>query len=94
MSHIRFDSAAMGVSSDHGRTFHVLGGEPMGRCGWHWQGWGVNAIVATRNCVPTWAVDAGGRHARQWLRIENLVPFARVVLVKYEMPLLVPGHGM
>jgi hypothetical protein len=83
MSQIRFDSAAIAVSSDRGRTFHVIQGQPMGRCGFHWQGFGLNAIVATRDCVPPWAVDAGGGHAREWLRLENLVPFARMVMVRY-----------
>jgi hypothetical protein len=74
--------AGLAVSNDSGRTFFVLQGEPMGNCGFHWQGYGVNAILAVRKCVPGWATKSG-RHASQWLRIENLVPFARQVLVKF-----------
>jgi hypothetical protein len=79
---IAFAAAGLAVSNDSGRTFIVLQGQPMGQCGYHWQGYGVNAILATRDCVPGWA-KSRGRQARQWLRIENLVPFARVVLVKF-----------
>jgi hypothetical protein len=80
--HVAFAAAGMAVSNDSGRTFFVLQGQPMGNCGYHWEGYGVNAILATRGCVPGWATSRG-HHARQWLRIENLVPFARVVLVKF-----------
>jgi len=79
---IAFAAAGLAVSNDSGRTFIVLQGEPMGACGYHWQGYGVNAILATRDCVPSWATSKG-HHAEQWLRIENLVPFARLVLVKF-----------
>src|SRR3954468_1084528 len=79
---IAFAAAGLAVSNDSGRTYFVLQGQPMGACGYHWQGYGVNAILATRGCVPGWATSRG-RPARQWLRIENLVPYARVVLVKF-----------
>jgi hypothetical protein len=80
---VGFASAGLAVSNDRGKTFFILKGEPMGSCGYHWQGYGVNAILATRDCVPGWATSSAGRHAKQWLRIENLVPFARMVLVKF-----------
>jgi hypothetical protein len=80
---IEFESAGIAVSNDFGRTFLRLEGEPMGRCGYHWHGYGVNAIIATRGCVPVWAHGAAGGPAREWVRIENLVPFARVVLVRF-----------
>jgi hypothetical protein len=82
---IEFMSATLSVSNDHGKTFFRLQGEPMGACGYHWQGYGVNAILATRDCVPQWAIGEGGRHAQEWLRIENLVPFARIVFVRHEL---------
>jgi hypothetical protein len=80
---VAFRPAGLLVSNDAGRTFFVLQGQPMGRCGYHWQGYGVNAILANRKCVPGWATSKAGRHAQQWMRIENLVPFARLVLVKF-----------
>ena len=82
---IEFMSATLSVSNDHGKTFFRLYGEPMGACGYHWQGYGVNAILATRDCVPTWADSDRGQHAQEWLRIENLVPFARIVFVRHEL---------
>jgi hypothetical protein len=78
--------ATLLVSNDRGRTFFPLRGSPMGRCGYHWQGYGVNAILAERECVPWWAVDSSGDHARRWVRVENLVPFARVVMLRYYLP--------
>jgi hypothetical protein len=80
---VEFSSAGISISNDNGRTFHGLEGAPMGVCGYHWQGWGLNAIVATSKCVPSWARGSTGRTAREWMRVENLVPFARVVLVKF-----------
>ena len=80
---LEFDSVGILVSSDRGRTFFRLAGEPMGRCGFHWQGYGMNVIVARQACVPVWATGRGGVRAREWVRIENLVPYARIVLVKY-----------
>jgi hypothetical protein len=80
---IAFVPAGLAVSNDRGRTFFVLQGEPMGKCGFHWQGYGVNAILATRGCVPLWATSKAGARARQWFRIENLVPFARMVMLKF-----------
>jgi hypothetical protein len=74
------------VSNDRGRTFFPLPGSPMGRCGYHWQGYGVNAILANGDCVPWWAVDRSGAHATRWVRVENLVPFARVVMLTYYLP--------
>jgi hypothetical protein len=81
----RSDIAPAGllVSNDRGHTYFALQGSPMGRCGFHWQGYGVNAILAARDCVPVWAHDNSGAHAKFWLRVENLVPFARVVFLKY-----------
>lgn len=81
---VEFSAAAISISNDRGRTFHALQGEPMGRCGYHWQGYGINAIVATHECVPGWARDKAGAHAPEWMRIENLVPFARFVVVRYD----------
>jgi hypothetical protein len=75
--------AGLEVSNDRGRTFFVLEGEPMGKCGYHWQGYGVNAILAVRECVPIWAVDDAGQQPKFWLRVENLVSFARVVFFNY-----------
>jgi hypothetical protein len=91
---IEFISATLSVSNDHGKTFFRLHGEPMGVCGYHWQGYGVNAILATRDCVPPWAKGEGGQHAQEWLRIENLVPFARIVFVRHELraPVLARPH--
>jgi hypothetical protein len=80
---IDFASAGLAVSNDGGKSFFMLRGEPMGRCGYHWQGYGVNAILATHTCVPGWATSSTGRPAQQWLRIENLVPFARMVAVRF-----------
>jgi hypothetical protein len=74
------------VSNDGGRTFFPLPGSPMGHCGYHWQGYGVNAILAQHECVPWWAVDRSGAHAERWVRVENLVPFARVVMLRYYLP--------
>jgi hypothetical protein len=81
----RSDLAPAGllVSNDRGRTYFALQGTPMGSCGYHWQGYGVNAILAARDCVPVWANDDSGAHAKFWLRVENLVPFARMVFLKY-----------
>src|SRR3954452_11144336 len=81
---VEFSAAAISISNDRGRTFHALQGEPMGRCGYHWQGYGINAIVATHECVPGWAHDKAGAQAPEWMRIENLVPFARFVVVRYD----------
>jgi hypothetical protein len=83
---VEFNSAGILISNDGGRTFHRLEGSPMGSCGFHWQGYGLNAIVATRACVPSWALGTTGRTAREWLRIENLVPYARVALVRFSPP--------
>ena len=80
---VEFDSVGILVSNDRGRTFFHLAGEPMGRCGYHWQGYGMNVIVARQDCVPVWATDTAGVRAREWVRIENLVPYARIVLVNY-----------
>lgn len=79
---ITFSAASLAVSNDGGKTFQDLAGEPMGACGYHWSGYGVNAITAIEGCVPWWATDPGGAHAHQWLRIENLVPVARFVLMR------------
>jgi hypothetical protein len=83
---VEFGSAGISISNDGGRTFHSVEGKPMGTCGFHWQGYGINAIVATHKCVPSWALGSTGRTAREWLRIENLVPYARVVLVMFSPP--------
>ncbi|HEX6714677.1 MAG TPA: hypothetical protein VF066_14895 [Thermoleophilaceae bacterium] len=83
---VEFGTAGISISNDGGRTFHALEGKPMGQCGVHWQGWGLNAIVATHACVPSWALGSTGRIAGEWLRIENLVPYARVVLIRTTPP--------
>jgi hypothetical protein len=83
---VEFASAGISISNDNGHTFHQLEGKPMGVCGYHWEGWGLNAIVATRTCVPGWALGSTGHTALEWLRVENLVPFARVVLVRFSPP--------
>lgn len=74
---VMFTSAGIGVSNGGGKTFYPLQGEPMGECGYHWQGYGVNVIVAIAKCVPGWATVTGdpenGR-AVEWLRVENLTP--------------------
>jgi hypothetical protein len=80
---VEFASAGISISNDSGRTFVPVGGSPMVNCGFHWEGYGLNAIVATRRCVPSWATGRSGRRGRQWLRLENLVPHARVVLVRF-----------
>jgi hypothetical protein len=79
---ISYSAAALAVSDDGGRTFHDLTGQPMGACGYHWFGFGVNAITAVASCVPWWATEPGGTHAHQWLRIENLVPRPRFVVMR------------
>lgn len=84
---VMFTSAGIGVSNDGGKTFYPLQGEPMGECGYHWQGQGVNVIVAIAKCVPGWATVTGdpeGGHAAEWIRVENLSPKARVVILKYD----------
>jgi hypothetical protein len=89
---VEFSSAGVSISNDRGRTFHQVAGKPMGSCGYHWQGYGLNAIVATRECVPSWATGKGGRTGREWMRLENLVPYARVVLIRFSPRLVqVPG---
>ena len=53
---------------------------PIARCGTHIQGYGldVQALSGT-GCVPTAAM----RGTRFWLHIANLLPQARVVVVRY-----------
>ena len=81
-SQISFTSASLEVSNDGGKSFHTLDGEPMGLCGYHWQGFGVNAIVALKACVPSGVKDASGAPALEWIRVENLVPKARFVVLR------------
>jgi hypothetical protein len=82
---VMFTSAGLAVSSD-GKRFYPLQGEPMGNCGYHWQGYGLNVIVAIGKCVPVWATVSGDpkTHAAEWLRVENLAPVGRRVLLKYD----------
>ena len=79
---ISFTSASLEVSNDGGKSFHPLDGEPMGVCGYHWQGFGVNAIVALKDCVPSGVKDPSGAPAHEWIRVENLVPQARFVVLR------------
>lgn len=81
---VMFASAGMGISLD-GKKFAPLQGGPMGQCGYHWQGGGVNALVAIGRCVPGWATVTGSTgHAAEWIRVENLLPKPVVVLLKYD----------
>jgi hypothetical protein len=76
---------AAGLAISNGETKATpLEGTPMGVCGYHWQGIGFNAIATTGACVPLWATTATGHHARVWVRVENLMPVARVVVLQYE----------
>lgn len=86
LGRVMFVSAGIAVSND-GKNFYPLQGEPMGKCGYHWSGLGLNAMVAVKDCVPGWATvtgDPDNGHAAEWIRIENLAPVARVVLIKYD----------
>jgi hypothetical protein len=81
-----FTSAGLAVSND-GKNFYPLEGKPMGQCRYHWRGLGLNAVVAIGKCVPGWASvtgDPANHHAAEWIRLENLTPRPRVVLLKYD----------
>ena len=82
---VTFTSAGVIVADDeHMTNAVVLNGEPMGNCGYHWQGRGVNVIAAINRCVPAWATVTGSTgHAQQWIRAECLRPKPCVVVVKY-----------
>lgn len=81
---IVFEYGALMVSEDGGKTFQRLPGEPMGPCGFHWQGFGVNAIVAIRHCVPLPDGHGPPDQAREWLRVENLQPVARIAALSFQ----------
>ena len=83
---VMFTSAGIAVSND-GKRFFPLDGEPMGDCGYHWQGHGLNVIVAIAKCVPAWASVTGDpqqHHAAEWIRVENLAPVGRRVLLRFD----------
>lgn len=85
LGRVMFVSAGIAVSND-GKNFYPLQGEPMGKCGYHWQGHGLNVIVAIKDCVPGWASVTGSpkTHAVEWVRVDNLSPVARRVLLRYD----------
>ena len=87
LGRVTFTAAAMIVADDAKGTNAVqLDGEPMGECGFHFQGHGINAIVAIKKCVPSWASVTGSpkTHAAEWIRVENLRSKPRVVLLRYQ----------
>lgn len=85
LGRVMFTSAGIAVSND-GRNFVPLEGKPMGKCGYHWQGYGLNVLVAIKDCVPGWASVTGSpkTHAVEWVRAENLTPNGRKVLLRYD----------
>lgn len=82
LSRVQFAAPGFAVAeTERGRRISMRGGPTAAGCLSHFQGSGVNAIVATGNCVPPWTL-VGGRRAAEWLRVENALPKPVVVFVK------------
>lgn len=82
-----FTSAGVLVADDEKMTnAQVLDGEPMGKCGFHFQGRGVNVLIALGKCVPSWATVTGApeTQAAAWIRVDNNGPKPVVVVVRYQ----------
>ena len=83
-----FTSAGIIVADDeHGKNAaQVQGGATAAGCLGHFQGNGVNVIIAVGKCVPAWATVTGDpqhRKAAEWIRIENARPVPVNVYLKY-----------
>ncbi len=84
LRHVIFTAASVLVADDRrGKNLVLLQGEHAAGCLFHAQGDGINVIIATRRCVPIWAMTGPRVPAQMWIRVQNLAPHPRLVYLKY-----------
>jgi hypothetical protein len=81
LSRVRFGAGVAVAESESVRPVPLGGGPTAAVCLSHFQGAGVNVVMAVGHCVPAWAV-VGGRRAVEWVMVENARPTPVAVYVQ------------
>ena len=80
LTSVRFGAGIAVADKESVAPLPLGGGPTAAGCLSHFQGEGVNAVVAIGDCVPAWAV-VGGRKAAEWVMVENARPTPVAVYV-------------
>jgi hypothetical protein len=81
LSRVRFGAGVAVTDSESVTPVPLRGGPTAAACLSHFQGAGVNVVMAIGHCVPAWAV-VGGRKAVEWVMVENARPTPVAVYVQ------------
>jgi hypothetical protein len=81
LTSVRFGAGVAVADNESVRPVPLGGGPTAAPCLSHFQGAGVNVVMAIGHCVPAWAV-VGGRKAVEWVMVENAKPTPVAVYVQ------------
>lgn len=81
LTSVQFGAGAAVAAKESGPAVPLQGGPTSAVCLSHFQGGGVNVVMAIGHCVPAWAV-IGGRRAAEWILVENARPLPMAVFVQ------------
>jgi hypothetical protein len=81
LERVRYGAGVAVADKEPGAKVALDGGPTAAGCLSHFQGSGVNAVIAIGRCVPSWAL-VDGRRAAEWVLVENARPTPVAVYVE------------